>query len=260
MSGQTESKINQLLQRWPKNTAALYKWMSSMGISRQLADKYVKTGWLKRIGSGAYIRTGDSVDVFGAIYALQEHGKLPVHPAGKTALQLKGYSHFVPAGLKQNTLILFGSRGIKLPAWFRKYKWLTGLRYVSTGLFKEDCASGFSVHDTGNYKIAISSPERAILELCYDVPKHESYEELDYIMQGLNTLRPDVLMELLLCCGSIKAKRLFMHMAEKHAHAWVKEISLKKIGLGSGTRQLYKNGFYDSKYKIVVPRPEAGNE
>jgi len=260
MSIQNESKINKLLQKWPKNTVALYKWMRPHGISRQLADKYVKTGWLKRIGSGAYIRTGDNVDIFGAIYALQEHGKLPVHPAGKTALQLKGYVHFIPAGLKQNTVTLFGDINTKLPAWFTDYSRRAGLRYVSTGLFKNDASLGLSDYDTGNFVIQISSPERAILEMCYGIPEHESYGELDYIMQSLNTLRPDALMDLLSACGSIKAKRLFMHMAEKHAHAWVNKLNLKNVNFGTGSRQLYKNGSFDGKYRIVVPRPEPGNE
>ena len=36
--------------------------------------------------------------------------------------------------------------------------------------------------------------------------------------------------------------------------AWVKKIDLEKVNFGKGKRSLCKNGHYDSKYKIVVPK------
>jgi hypothetical protein len=179
---------------------------------------------------------------------------MSVHPAGKTALQLQGSAHYLPANLKQAKIVLFGTKNEKLPAWFKNYKWEVTIRYVMTGLFGKDAGLGLTTHNFGDYEIKISSPERAAMELCYDVPIHESFGELDQIMSGLTTLRPQMVQELLEKCGSVKAKRLFIYLAEKHNHAWTKKLNLERINFGIGKRSLCNNGHYDSKYKIVVPK------
>ena len=99
----------------------------------------------------------------------------------------------------------------------------------------------------------ISSSERAMVELCYRVSEKAGYDEAYYIMQGLNTLRPGVLSDLLEKCRSIRVKRLFLHMAEACGHDWIKKIDSGRIFLGKGARQFYKGGVYDKKYKITVP-------
>jgi len=88
-----------------------------------------------------------------------------------------------------------------------------------------------------------------MFEVCYDVPDKESYEEAGLLMEGLTTLRPDLVQELLKECRSVKAKRLFMYLAEKQGHAWVKKLDLGKIDFGSGN-----HGTYDAKYQIVFLR------
>ena len=152
------------------------------------------------------------------------------------------------------SIVLFGSKNEKLPEWFKSYKWEVAVRYVMTGLFGKDTGLGLTTYNSGNYEIKISSSERAALELCYDVPMRESFDELDQIMSGLTTLRPSMVQELLEKCGSVKTKRLFMYLAEKHNHAWVKKLNLDKVNFGTGKRSLCNNGYYDSKYKIVVPK------
>jgi hypothetical protein len=254
MDRQSRSIINILLKSWPKNTVAVYAWLSGQGVYRQLAGTYVKSGWIERIGQGAFKRAGENVDWSGGLYALQAQLGMSVHPAGKTALQLQGNAHYLPASLKQEKIVLFGSKNEKLPAWFKGYKWEVDIRYVMTGLFGKDTVPGLTVYNAGNYEIKISSPERAALEFCYDVPIRESFDELDQIMSGLTTLRPRIVQELLEKCGSIKAKRLFMYLAEKHNHAWVNKLNSEKVDFGTGKRALCNNGQYNSKYKIVVPK------
>jgi len=254
MDRQNRSIINNLLRNWPKNTIAVYAWLGKQGVYRQLAGTYVKSGWIERVGQGAFRRAEDNVDWSGGLYTLQSQLDMSVHPAGKTALQLQGSAHYLPASLKQRRVVLFGSKKEKLPAWFTGYEWGVDVRYTMTGLFGNDAALGLIAHSAGNYEIKISSPERAALEFCYDVPMRESFDELDQIMSGLTTLRPRIVQELLEKCGSVKAKRLFMYFAEKHSHAWVNRVECKKIDFGSGNRSLCGNGRYDSKYKIVIPK------
>lgn len=254
MGRQNRSIINNLLRSWPKNTVAVYAWLDGQGVYRQLAGTYVKSRWIERVGQGAFKRAGGDLEWSGGLYALQTQLGMSVHPAGKTALQLQGNAHYLPASLKQAKIVLFGSKKEKLPAWFKNYKWGIDIRYVMTGLFEKDIALGLTTYNTGNYEIKISSPERAALEFCYDVPIRESFDELDQIMSGLITLRPRMVQELLEKCGSIKAKRLFMYLAEKHDHTWVNKLELERVDFGTGKRSLCNNGHYDSRYKIVVPK------
>jgi len=66
-------------------------------------------------------------------------------------------------------------------------------------------------------------------------------------------LRADVVQSLLEQCASVKVKRLFLHLAEKHNHAWFKSLDLAKVSLGSGKRMLVPGGRLDPKYLITVP-------
>jgi len=254
MNRQNGSIINNLLRNWPKNTVAVYAWLEKQGVYRQLAGVYVKSEWIERIGQGAFKRVGENVDWSGGLYALQTQLNLSVHPAGKSALQLQGKAHYLPANLKQTKIVLFGAKNEKLPAWFKSYKWDVDIRYVMTGLFGKNITLGLTAYNTGNYEIKISSPERAAMEFCYDVPIRESFDELDQIMSGLITLRPRVVQELLEKCDSVKAKRLFMYLADKHNHAWVNRLNLERVDFGTGKRALCNNGRYVRKYKIVVPK------
>ena len=196
-----------MLRKWSKNTIAVSSWLEGQGVYRQLAETYVKSGWIERIGQGAFKQADENVDWSGGLYTLQSQLNMSVHPAGKTALQLQGSVHYLPANLKQTKIVLFGSKNEKLPKWFKNYKWEVSVRYVMTGLFGDDTELGFAAYNLGNYEIRISSPEKAAIELCYDVPIRESFDELSQIMSGLTTLRPRVVQELLEKCNSVKTKR-----------------------------------------------------
>jgi hypothetical protein len=102
-------KLNEVLQSWPSGTVAVQTWFDQKKIVRQLSQKYVKGGWVEKIGPGAYIRAGDKVDWRGGVYALQQGLGLPIHVGGKTALELMGRSHFVPLGNPVINLYTHGS-------------------------------------------------------------------------------------------------------------------------------------------------------
>jgi len=72
-------------------------------------------------------------------------------------------------------------------------------------------------------------------------------------MENLATLRSDMVQILLQVYRSIKVKRLFLTMAERHGHPWVSELDLSKVDLGKGKRMIAPGGRYDSKYRITVP-------
>lgn len=245
-------KINELLIQWPKGTVAAQNWLHSHGISRQLAERYRRSGWVQRIGRGAYIRAADTVDAFGAIYTLQSQLGLTLHVGARTALELQGYAHFLPIK-NLPTVHLFGQPGKRLPSWFLGRTWDSKVRHHMTQLFPKDTEAGLAEKSIGEYSIRLSSPERAALEMAELIPREQSFEGAHLLMEGLTTLRPDLLQTLLQSCRSVKAKRVFLYLSEKCGHAWLSKLDLPKVDLGSGKRLIVRGGRYDPKYRITVP-------
>jgi hypothetical protein len=105
----------------------------------------------------------------------------------------------------------------------------------------------------GEFEVLLSSPERAFMESLNLAPKQYNLTDLYHVMEQLTALRPAVIQALLERNSSVKVKRLFLYMAEKANHAWLEDIDLSKISLGSGKRCIVKNGVYDAKYEIVIP-------
>lgn len=104
-----------------------------------------------------------------------------------------------------------------------------------------------------DWPLTLSTPERAILEMLDELPKHESFEEVDALFDGLSNLRPTRLQKLLKDCHSVKVKRLFFYFADRHNHAWRKQVDPAAFDLGRGKRQLVEGGVLDPAYQITVP-------
>jgi hypothetical protein len=51
----------------------------------------------------------------------------------------------------------------------------------------------------------------------------------------------------------VKVKRLFLFFADRHKHAWFKQLKKDQIDLGAGNRVLVKGGKLDRTYQITVP-------
>jgi len=248
----TGTKINELLVGWPKETVAVQPWLSERGISRQLAEHYRRSHWLRKIGRGAYVRSGDSPTLLGAVHTLQMQLRLPVHVGAKSALELQGYAHYLPMN-ELPRIHLYGSPGRPLPAWFKKHPWKSRVRFHLAQIFPEKPDLGLTKKSRGDYWVRLSAPERAALELLEAVPREESFEGAGLLLEGLMSLRPDLVQELLESCRSVKAKRLFLYFAEKFGLPWFKQLNLERVDLGKGKRQIVKGGRFDKKYQITVP-------
>jgi len=101
--------------------------------------------------------------------------------------------------------------------------------------------------------VVFSTPERAILELCDETPDSPLVHEANALMQGLASLRPTLVSTLLQHCTSIKAKRLFLALADRNNHAWLAHVDLKSVDLGRGKRVLVRGGRLNAKYQITLP-------
>lgn len=249
------SKINRLLQQWPSGKVATLRWLNSRGVDRRLADKYVQSGWLQRLGHGAYMRAGATVDWIGAVHALQTQLGLAVHPGGITAIELRGYTHYLALGARE--VVLFGSPGTKLPAWFEAHSWSRPVTLVTTGVFSGSEKTTSTLPIDG-VDLEVATLERAAFEMMYLVPKRQSYEEAFQVMESLTSLRPQVVQQFLEGCTSVKTKRLFMHAAERANHPWLKRLELSTVDFGSGRRTIHAGGRLDKKYDLVVADPGQG--
>jgi hypothetical protein len=245
------NRINQILQEWPSGTIITSDWLKKRGVYSQLAQVYENSGWIERINRGAYKRKGDRISWEGGLYALQELQHLPIHVGGRTAIELQGLSHYIKTN--RSKVVLWKLPELQLPTWFQTYHWNVNLVVRSTTLFGKE-VEFFTTQNVNQITITVSSVERAILEYLYDVPKHEGFDEANYIMEGLASLRPQVLRQLLENCRSIKVKRLFMYIAEHYNHGWVKRIDTSNIDFGRGKREIIKGSHLNKKYKIVVPK------
>ena len=92
------------------------------------------------------------------------------------------------------------------------------------------------------------------MEMLSLVPKGQSFDEAAKIMEGLTTLRPQLVQNLLEECNSVKVKRLFLFISEKNEHSWLNELNIGKVNLGSGKRVIVEDGILDTKYKITYPK------
>ena len=261
MKRQYTNKLNLLLSDLPVGAVAVQSWLDRRGIYRQLANGYVKSGWLVKIGHGAYMRKGDPVSWAGGLYSVQKQLGQKIHVGAQSALSLKGYSHYLALG-KLPQLVLFAGPKQILPAWFSNGPWQVQLVSIKTSLFKENLASGLTEYKTGlmtesgkeSFSLTISSPERAMMELIYLIPKHAHYDDAQLMMESLTTLRPNVVQALLENCNSVKVKRYFMWLAEHNQHKWLQEVKLGNVDFGKGKRSLFKGGYFDKKYQITVPK------
>lgn len=249
MDIENASKINLLLQKLPIRAVITDKWLKAMDISNSLKHSYIRGKWLSNIGSGAVIRTGDKVSWVGGVFALQTQLSLNCHIGAKHALELFGFSHFIR--FEQNKIIIFSSKNINIPKWFLKYQWNTQINIIKSDFLPMNI--GIEEREVEGMIIKISGPERAILELIYLIPVKQSFEEADLIMENLVSLRPRVIQSLLESCSSIKVKRIFLYLAERHNHAWFNKLNLENINLGKGKRSIINGGLLDKKYQITIP-------
>jgi hypothetical protein len=255
MSSQTTTKINQLLKEFPTGTVATQPWLDSRGVYRQLTRRYISSGWLARIGRGAFIRDGDAVDWLGGVYALQSQLGLTVHVAAVSALELQGRAHFIPLGQGRQVTLVSDRKEI-LPKWFTAYPWKVKIRHRCLKLFGKPTQQATSKLSVGAFTVQVSSPEQAILEEMHIASGNSAIEHTLMLMEGLSTLRPDLVQSLLENCLSIKAKRLFLWAADRSQHSWFAQLDHTKIELGTGKRQLFKGGHLHPKYMITVPPKE----
>ncbi len=237
------------------------KWMESEGYSRALRKQYVDAGWLDQPVRGVYRRPRGPLGWEQVVASLQSLLAYPVSIGGRTALELQGYAHYVSPMLQDVYLYVDG----KLPGWvsklpidqeFRIRNRARLLPKIEPRTFENKGSNRKGAlreieHDV--FSLIVSAPERAILEMLDEIPRHETFHNADVTMEGLVNLRPKVMQSLLEQTKSIKVKRLFFFIADRFNHQWFSKISREQIDLGAGKRAIAERGKLDPTYLITVP-------
>lgn len=274
MSGQKSEKLNPLQERLDEGLLAPTWWLEEQGYSRQLLSKYAGR-WLYAPARGVYRRAGPPLKWQHVVASLQLVARTDLHVGGKTALVQRGFGHYVEMGAVP-TVLLYGSD--VLPGWVGKLGLREQFVARSDQIFSElrlrrvgrdvlvdtagkpvgpDALGAFGLQTipwgAWDWPLLYSTEERAILELMQDVPQRESIYEADALMQGLTGLRPARVTALLRACRSVKVKRLFLALAERHDHAWLPHLDLRGVDLGKGKRMLVRGGRLHPKYLITLP-------
>jgi hypothetical protein len=250
MSKVNAPNINQLLQKWEKNSLKTSKELSDLGYSAQLLTRYRKSGWLVSPSKAVYGLAGQTVDWSGALYALQKGMNFSLYPGGLFALEQEGYSQYLSMG--EMRIFLYGHSVKDLPLWFRKIMKEEDV-IISTRGFLQMEELPLINRSFGDFSLMISAPELAYLEMLDGIPGHISFSEARDITENLTMLRAPLLQTLLEQSSSIKVNRLALYMAEYHQHDWFSKLNPASISLGSGKRMIQAGGVLDKKYNITVP-------
>lgn len=254
MSTHFKTKINHLIQVWPKGVVGTQRWLNELEINRFLAQQYCRSGWIKRLGQGAYQLASDKLKWEGGVCALENQLKFKIHVGAQTALELQGYRQYV-AQNKNQIVWLFKSakEKRKLPKWFvQVFEKQHHVHCITRALFNDD-RLGLVSFSMDGYELSLSTPERAILEYLNLVPNYFSLDQAYFLLESMMTLRPELLQSLLAHCTSIKTKRLFLLLSEHQGHPWWSSLNLKNLVLGDNKLTIGKGGYYYPRYKLSLP-------
>lgn len=259
MGLQKDEKLNSLLERLPEGVAAPSHWLADQGYSRQLVRKYVQGNWLQALGRAVYARPQGAVTWEGVVLGMQRLAGLQFHVGGVSALNRQGFAHYLPLG-GERSIHLWGRD--KVPAWVRAVSLPESLCFHTARLFADDAASvglnevSSSVRD---WTLRVSGPERAVMEVLSVVDATDaSFTHAAELFAGLTSLRPGVINTLLAACASIKVKRLFLFLADRHDYPWFNKVAWRQLDLGSGKRVITKGGILDKQFMITVPETFRG--
>ncbi len=257
-------RLKPLLDTVPSGFIVDTRWLRGRDIDPKSIHDYVARGWLERVVRGVYRRplpegaqtTGKSWEI--VLLSLQRLMEFDVHLGGESALDLAGHVHYLHLGEKP-CVYFYGD----VPSWLKRFPIQERIMVRQPTLFGCQPAgiddtdfspgtNGWAV-DVWRWPVRASSPERAILEALDELPGNASFEHLDRIFEGLVSLRPELLMRLLVACRSVKVRRLFFVFADRHGHRWRKYLDLERIDFGSGPRALVQGGKIHPTYRISVP-------
>src|SRR5690606_35634154 len=168
----------------PEGLIVTRRHLLAAGLTGAALDRYVKSGWLKLVGRGAYLRGPDKalerpMRWQQLVISLQRAG-LPLHLGGPSALAMHGYD----AGDTRIGVELYGKA--KLPAWLLQVRLKEALRIHRFELLPPKVRAGVVPVQWGpwDWSMWISTPERALLESVALLPDATSFTAMDALFRS----------------------------------------------------------------------------
>lgn len=210
-----KNPIKELQTTLPRGVPFDTQTAKSKGVSSALTWHYLKSGWLTRLERGTFMFPNDELQRNPSLKFLAK--RIPgLHVGGKTALAWRGVRHNLSP---RERLVLWGDVRRRFPGWFTNR---FPCHYMSKRLFSEKMPVGFGLQPLPEEPDGplVSVPERALLEMLSEVGVGQGVEEARNIMEGVRSLRPDVLAKLLKNCLRVKVTRLCVQWAEELNLEW----------------------------------------
>lgn len=205
--------------------------LAKHGVTSFRASALARSGWLVHLARGVYMLPGDTLTRDGCLTFLSRRVS-GFHVGSRTALDWRGVRQNVSF---REVLSLWGGDRGALPSWFtQKFP----SRYQVTQLFDSRLKKDFGLQPlpNGRPELLVSVPERAMLELCSDVGKHQSLDEARQLLEGLRSLRTNVLEELMAHVTRIKVIRLAESLSKEFDLPWAAVAKRHSQRLGGGQR------------------------
>jgi hypothetical protein len=235
-STKRSSLIRRLQTTVPRGSPLDHHDLAALGVSSALAHHYEDSGWLSRLGRGVFMFPNNTLREQDCLKFLAR--RLPgLHVGGKTALAWRGVRHNLPA---HEPLWLWGDAKARIPAWFRQR---FSARYTARNPFAPTLPTNFGLHSLPETPggVPVSAPERAVIELLSEVGIHQGIEEARNILDGVRSLRPEILKNLLAHCRRVKVMRLCVLWAEELGLPWAdaaRNAAGRRLGSSRWTARL----------------------
>ncbi len=202
--------------------------LAALGISADLAVHYVRAGWLVRLARGVFSRPNDTPTLHPSLVLLQRRID-GLHVGGKSALDWYGVRQYLS---QQPQLHLYGWAAGRLPDWFTER---FPAEYHRKRLFDEqpDALLHAGPFEQRGGAPAVSSPERALLEMLSEVGVRQPLQEARELAESTYSLRAEVLRELLQQCTSVKTVRLCLQLGGELSLPWAAKLDRAQLSTGS---------------------------
>lgn len=211
--------ISRLQKEIPRGAPFSSAVLHDLGISNDLIQQYVRSGWLARLARGVFMHAGDRLDRDATLVFLET--RIPgLHMAAKTALALHGYQQ----NLSMTPIpIVWGAAHSSLPDWFTER---FACRYRRSRLFNEsvDLAAGLHRLPEAPRGPLVAEPELALLEMLSEVGVNQELEEARLIMESMRQIRTKRLGDWVAACSRIKAVRLCVYLARQLNMPWAQKV------------------------------------
>ena len=99
------TKIQQILEANPDSKILFSEWLTSHGLDAKEQYAYMKRGWLTRLSKGVYALQGTNPTLLHAVSVYNTQLSKKCIVGAYTALELRGYSHYLSMGKPNPNLI-----------------------------------------------------------------------------------------------------------------------------------------------------------